>query len=268
MTVNEFDPPAQPPATPAPQPLEHYRVPATARLPAPDERGLRTFKGRHYVDLPDGLVVQVATDAQTGLVRATLANERLPSGPELVRDAISGRWEVRSDLEPILFPLSASRLEAFRTALDFTGVEPGGDGTFHHDNKLYVVIGEHAYQVLHDADSSSPSVPVLQIVRTEDPVAHDEGNRYVASARVARKRSFATLATAGSASTWQGLAACAVANRNERCRNDWRTGLPRLPTACTARSRACESCFRRLTSSRSLPMCVRWGRCRRCTDAA
>ncbi|MBC3271487.1 hypothetical protein HU765_16195 [Pseudomonas sp. SWRI81] len=181
VTVNEFDLPAQPPATPAPQPLEHYRVPATARLPAPDERGLRTFKGRHYVDLPDGLVVQVATDAQTGLVRATLANERLPSGPELVRDAISGRWEVRSDLEPILFPLSEGRLEAFRTALDFTGVEPGGDGTFHHDNKLYVVIGEHAYQVLHDADSSSPSVPVLRIVRTEDPVAHDEGNRYVAS---------------------------------------------------------------------------------------
>jgi hypothetical protein len=46
------DPSIRPPAR-KPS-LEHYLISAPAFLPAPDGHGVRTFKGRRYVDVPDG----------------------------------------------------------------------------------------------------------------------------------------------------------------------------------------------------------------------
>jgi len=72
-------------------PPEHYRLSATIGLPDADAEGLRTFKGRHYVEMTDGGFVQVGKDAQSGLWRARLASESIPSGPLMLHDPESGR---------------------------------------------------------------------------------------------------------------------------------------------------------------------------------
>ncbi|WP_256671701.1 NEL-type E3 ubiquitin ligase domain-containing protein [Pseudomonas sp. PB106] len=181
VTVSELPTsPARAPATPADR-LERYQFPATAVLPAADAQGLRTLKGRQFVDLWNGDIAQVAIDPQTGLHRAKLQSELVASGPVLARDPDNGLWHPRSDLESIIFPLSDSRLEAFRTPLDFADVEPDSAGLFHHDGKRYVVIRNYAYQTLHDRDASSPNLAVMRIVRPVDPVAGDEANVYVAT---------------------------------------------------------------------------------------
>ncbi|WLH36218.1 NEL-type E3 ubiquitin ligase domain-containing protein [Pseudomonas sp. FP2196] len=167
------------PPTPVQHPLEHYWITANTRLPDAGAQGLRLFKGRHYADVPEGGTVQVGIDPQTGLYRARLQSELTPSGPVLVRDPDSNLWHERNDLESVIFPLSDSRLEAFRTNLDFANAEPDSDGLVRHDGKLYVVIHDQTYQALRDLDASSPQVPVMRIVRAEDPVARDDGNVYV-----------------------------------------------------------------------------------------
>lgn len=168
------------PSLPARPPLEHYWIPATIKLPEADAQGFRTFKNLHYVDVPGG-TVQIGIDPHTGLHRARLKSELLASGPVLARDAETGLWHSRDDLESIIFPLTQTRLESLRSRLDFSNVEPDSDGLLRHDNKLYVVIHDHTYQVLHDLDASSPQAQVMRIVRAEDPVAVDADNRYVAS---------------------------------------------------------------------------------------
>jgi hypothetical protein len=170
-------------AAPAPAvklPLEHYRIIEAIPLPAPDAEGFRTFKGRRYVDVSDG-VVHVARDPQSGLYRARLPSERSPSGPTLVRDPVGKLWHPLEEFEPVTFALSATRLQAFATELDLRAARPTQDHLHRYDNKLYVVIGDLSYQVLHDLDASSPAMTVMRIVRPEDPVAADAGNVYVAS---------------------------------------------------------------------------------------
>ncbi|WP_457266306.1 NEL-type E3 ubiquitin ligase domain-containing protein [Pseudomonas sp. P5_C3] len=170
------------PALPStPRPLEHYWLASAAQLPAPDALGFRTFKGRQYVDVPRGGIVHITADPDTGLYRAKLPSELQASGPVLVRDPESTLWYSLDDVEPTTYPLTNTRLEAFRTSLDFTGSEPGSDGLYRHDGKLYVVIEDRAYQVLHDLEASSPQAAVMRVVRTEDPVALDNRNLYVAT---------------------------------------------------------------------------------------
>ncbi len=161
------------------QSLEHYRVSTHVSLPEPDAQGFRIFKGRRYVDVPDGGIVQVVRDAQTGLYQARLPSERHASGPMLVRNPDSRLWHAVKVIEPVTFPLSATRLQAFATRLDFRGADPGNDGLHRYNGKLYVVIAEHAYQALHDLDASAPSRPVMRIIRPEDPVAADPANLYI-----------------------------------------------------------------------------------------
>ncbi|WP_160055371.1 hypothetical protein [Pseudomonas sp. R84] len=171
------DPPIRPPAR---EPsLEHYLINAPASLPAPDGHGVRTFKGRRYVDVPDGGIVQVVTDAPSGLYRARLASELTPAGPLLIRDRESGLWHPLEDGKSITFPLSDTRLQDFATDLDFTGVQVGRDRLYRYGGKLYAVIAEQSYQALHDLDASSPALPVMRIVRPEDPVASDPANVYI-----------------------------------------------------------------------------------------
>lgn len=164
-----------------PRSLKDYRITSLAVLPAPDAQGISLFKGRQYVDLPDGGTVQIAADPVSGLYRAKLPSELNPSGPVLQPDADGSLWRPVEPVAPLIYPLSTTRLQAFRTDLDFSTVDPGSDRLYRLNGKLYVVIEQRAYQVLHDLDASTPRRTVMRIVRAEDPVATHENNIYVAS---------------------------------------------------------------------------------------
>jgi hypothetical protein len=181
VTASELPVALLPAPTAAQRPLEHYRVASVAQLPAPDAQGFRTLKGRQYVDVAGGSIVQIGADPKTGLYRAKLPSELQPSGPALARDPDSKLWYPLDEVEAATYPLTSTRLEAFRTPLDLTGVDPGSDGLHRLDGKLYVVIQNHVYQVLQDLEASSPQAPVMRIVRTEDPIALDDNNVYVAT---------------------------------------------------------------------------------------
>ncbi|WP_448144129.1 hypothetical protein [Pseudomonas silesiensis] len=182
VTVSEIPSVPVVPASTAPQrPLAHYWVASTVKLPAPDALGFRTLKGRQYVDVPGGGVVQIEADPDTGRYRAKLPSELQATGPVLVRDPASTLWHPVNEIGSTTYPLTATRLEAFRTNLDFTGTEPGSDRLYRRKGKLYVAIEDRAYQVLHDLEASSPQAPVMRIVRAEDPVALDDNNVYVAT---------------------------------------------------------------------------------------
>ncbi|WP_406228128.1 NEL-type E3 ubiquitin ligase domain-containing protein [Pseudomonas siliginis] len=181
-------------------PPEHYRLSATIGLPDADAEGLRTFKGRHYVEMTDGGFVQVGKDAQSGLWRARLASESIPSGPLMLHDPDNGRWHALEFSQPSTFALSGARLQAFRTPLDFSTSSPDSDGLHRHDGKLYAVIDNHGYQVLHDPDASTPLAEVMRIVRPQDPVAADVDNIYSAT-RPGRSEPVVFDARQG----WQGI---------------------------------------------------------------
>ncbi|WP_253756707.1 NEL-type E3 ubiquitin ligase domain-containing protein [Pseudomonas fluorescens] len=180
VTVQPTDPPAEV-LRAVTQPLRHYRLTAASTLPEVDAEGLRTYKGRQYVDVADGGVVLVSKDPETGLYRARLPSESKPSGPALLRDPDSAKWHELELFEPVTFALSATRLEPFRTALDFSTRMVDSDGLHRFNGKLYAVIDQHSYQVLHDLDASTPLTTVMRIVRPEDPVASDSNNVYVAT---------------------------------------------------------------------------------------
>lgn len=169
------------PSTPTPPTLASYLVTRVAHLPKANAQGLREFKGRQYANLADGGVVPIGIDSRTGLYRARLLTEQLPSGPVMANDPATGHWHPRNDLESIIFPLSDTRLEAFRSELDFSNVEPDSDGIIHHNGRLYAAINDHTYQLLHDLEASSPQISVMRIVRGEDPIAVDENNIFVAT---------------------------------------------------------------------------------------
>jgi len=163
------------------RPLEDYRLTSTAGLPAANLDGVMLFKGRQYIEMADGSFVQVGKDAQSGLWRARLASESTPSGPVMLRDPDGGLWHAVDDLQPKTFPLPATRLQDFRTLLDFSSARHDSDGLYRHDGRLYAVIDNHSYQVLHDVDASTPWTQVMRIVRPDDPVAVDSDNTYVAT---------------------------------------------------------------------------------------
>ncbi|WP_277760372.1 hypothetical protein [Pseudomonas sp. A34-9] len=167
---------------PPPDPsLERYRLGSTAGLPDANADGFRIHRGRRYVDLGDGGLTLLDTDPDTGLHRARLPSELTASGPVLLRDPDSGVWYTLVDVQPVTHPLTDRRLEAFRTELDFSGVEPASDGLYTHEGKRYALINRHAYQVIHDVDASTPAYPVWRIVKSADPVASDGENRYHAT---------------------------------------------------------------------------------------
>jgi len=167
--------------TPTTQPIEYYRLATSDALPAADASGLRTHKSRRYADLSDGGIVLVGRDADSGLLRAALASERIASGPVLLRDADSGLWHAADDGEAISVPLTETSLRDWRTELDFSTGQPDSDGLFSHDGKRFVVIHNHAYQALLDMQASTPAQKVWRIVKATDPVATDSENVYHAS---------------------------------------------------------------------------------------
>lgn len=179
LTVSELSSPIAVPA-PAQRPLKDYRVTSTHQIPAPDSEGLRTAKGRLFVDVPGG-IVHAGLDPRSGLFRAKLPTESSASGPVLLQDPQSKRWFALDDDTPPTLPLSASRLEPFRAAIDLYGARLDADNLYRLDGKLYAIIEHHAFQVMRDADASSPERQVWRIVNAKDPVAHDADNVYHAS---------------------------------------------------------------------------------------
>jgi hypothetical protein len=163
------------------RPLGDYWITSLVVLPPANAEGISTLKGRQYVQVPEGGTVQVGLDTASGLYRAKLPSELHPSGPLLQFDADSRLWQPIETWAPSTYPLSPTRLEAFRTDLDFSTAEPGEDGLLRFNGKLYVQIENHAYQVLHDLDASAPQRAVMRIVRPDDPIATDAANVYVAS---------------------------------------------------------------------------------------
>lgn len=163
------------------RPLDDYRLTTTISLPTADVEGLRIFKGREYVEMADGGFVQVGKDSQSGLWRARLASESMPSGPLMLRDPEGELWHAVEHSQPDTFALSTMRLEAFRTPLNFSTSIRESDGLHRHDGKLYAVVDDQSYQVLHDPDASTPLAEVMRIVRPGDPVAADIDNLYSAT---------------------------------------------------------------------------------------
>ncbi|MED7665905.1 leucine-rich repeat domain-containing protein [Pseudomonas moraviensis subsp. stanleyae] len=161
--------------------LESYAMQSPAGLPEADSDGFRLYKNRQYVDVTDGGIVLVGVDPDSGFHRARRTSELLPSGPWMLRDIPSGLWHPHNDFNARTDPLTDASLQAFRSGLDLSGVEPGSDGVFRHDGRLYVVIDEQAYQVLQDLDASRPEYKIWRLVDPRVPVASDSANIYRAS---------------------------------------------------------------------------------------
>jgi hypothetical protein len=180
VVVNELDAPF--PATSSRHALEMYRISPGAQLPPADASGFRSFKGRLFVDTHDGAILYIGLDPDSGLYRARLRSELKPSGPILYQDPDTRRWHpLLDDLEGHSVPLSSSRLEPFRTTLDFSAVTPDSDGLHSFEGKRYLVVENHAHQVLRDVDASSAGRRVWRVVNPKDPVATDSENIYRAS---------------------------------------------------------------------------------------
>lgn len=80
--------------------LEDYWIDNPPDLPPPDAEGFRIRNNRRYVDVPDGGVVLIGVDPQTGQYRARLPKELDALGPVLLRDADSGLWHPQETVDP------------------------------------------------------------------------------------------------------------------------------------------------------------------------
>jgi len=163
------------------RPLKSFWTPARFEPPPPDAGGISTVNKRKYVKVPEGGTVQIEWDPDIGLYRAKLASELKPSGPALRFEPETRLWHPVKTASPSTRLLSAARLQALRTDLDFSATEPDGDGLHRFDGKLYVVIDYHAYQVLHDVKASTKQVAVMRIIRPKEPTATHTRNLYSTS---------------------------------------------------------------------------------------
>ncbi|HEX4551391.1 hypothetical protein [Pseudomonas sp.] len=161
--------------------LGSYAIHPAAALPQADAEGFRLHKGRLYVDMHDGSVTQVALDPESGTYRAKLPNELLASGPPLMRDPDTGLWHLHSENGELGFAPSESRLLPLRAEVDWRNSMVDDDGLFRHEGKVYAVIENHVYQVMHDLEASTPGQGVWRIVKPGDSVAADPANIYNAS---------------------------------------------------------------------------------------
>ncbi|QRK84880.1 leucine-rich repeat domain-containing protein [Pseudomonas granadensis] len=94
--------------------LADYWVPTPKKIGEADAQGIRILKQRQYVAVADDYLVQVVPDAESGLLRATLARERSPSGPLLKRDGETRFWvALESDGFTISDSITAQAAELF-----------------------------------------------------------------------------------------------------------------------------------------------------------
>ncbi|MGY2442229.1 hypothetical protein [Pseudomonas sp. SDO52101_S400] len=111
--------------------LKNYCLSLSARLPEADVEGIRHFKGRQFVDIAPGEIVQVQRDTATGEYRAMLPSERLASGPTLVLD----RWTMIWKAEPVSILSGISSVMNIRADYDAVDVRhsasPDSAGRFY-----------------------------------------------------------------------------------------------------------------------------------------
>ncbi|MBF6035403.1 leucine-rich repeat domain-containing protein [Pseudomonas sp. P155] len=74
-------------------------MPVQALLPEVNGEGLRVFNNRPYAEVSDSVFVPVAVDPKTGLHHARRPSELL-LGPVMLRNADSGLWYQRTQVEP------------------------------------------------------------------------------------------------------------------------------------------------------------------------
>jgi hypothetical protein len=95
--------------------LADYWVPTPKNIGEADAQGIRILKQRQYVAVAGDHLVQVVPDAESGLLRATLARERSPSGPLLKRDDETRFWvALESDGFTVSDSITAQAAELFR----------------------------------------------------------------------------------------------------------------------------------------------------------
>ncbi|WP_414893211.1 hypothetical protein [Pseudomonas sp. IT-232MI5] len=162
-----------------PKSLESYRILAPDRLPRANTEGLRMYKGREYVDVAHDSIVMVGVDPQTGLYRAQLAAERVASGPLLLRDSDSSLWHSLEDGDAVT--LIDTHLQTLHTNLDLTRAKADSDGLLRHEGRLYLLLHNQVYQVMHDVSASTATHKAWRIVNPKDPVAIDSANIFRAS---------------------------------------------------------------------------------------
>ncbi|MFK8331085.1 DUF6543 domain-containing protein [Pseudomonas sp. BJa5] len=106
---------------------------------------------------------------------ARLARRITQSAIVLLRD-----WRVPL-AELTTYGLSDTRLAAFQTTVQIKANSVAAEGIYRQDGKCYILIRRQAYQVVHDAEASTTQCAVWRIVRPQDAVAQDQGNRYVST---------------------------------------------------------------------------------------
>lgn len=103
--------------------LENYRLRLPSSLPAADAQGIRRFKGREFVDIAPGEIVQVRQDVATGEYRATLPSEQSASGPRLVLDQRTMIWTT----EPLSILADIGDAMSTRSDPELIGLKPSID---------------------------------------------------------------------------------------------------------------------------------------------
>ncbi|MGE1177001.1 hypothetical protein [Pseudomonas sp. BW7P1] len=103
--------------------LERFRLKLPPHMPVADGQGIRRFKGREFVDVAPGEIVQVRQDATTGEYRAMLPAEAMASGPTLALDPRTMLWYAGE----LSIPGGIDNVISARPPLDLTGHKPAMD---------------------------------------------------------------------------------------------------------------------------------------------
>ncbi|WP_192563102.1 hypothetical protein [Pseudomonas gozinkensis] len=138
--------------------LKQYRLSLSVRLPEPDAQGLRSFKGRQFVDVGPGEIVQVQRDTTTGEYRAMLPSEGVASGPTLVLDRQTMIWKaeqvsILSDINGVINDRVDSSADSLRHS-----ASPDSPGRFYEgrDDRFERQVSETVTIVARGLEQFSP----------------------------------------------------------------------------------------------------------------
>lgn len=170
------------------------------RLAGIDQHSADMIQVRSIEYPVNDLVLRTLLDSQRDAI-----DHGLHDAAKLGQTVIDLALAERADLLP-LFPeprwisLGAARLAPFLCNVKPSQGPPDGQGLYAAAGRIYARIDNAYYQVLHDLEASSPSLPIMRIVRAGDEVATAPDNRYIGS----RLGSSEPIARNGSGE-WQGI---------------------------------------------------------------